>query len=74
MDSRALPFPCCDRSIPTRAPIAFRWEIYLPWLGVLFMLLLASRMSRSEGIVILITMAIAIANWLWARNRRLAAA
>jgi len=39
-------------------------------LGVFFMVLLASHMSRGEGIVILITTAIAIANWLWARNRR----
>jgi APA family basic amino acid/polyamine antiporter len=39
-------------------------------LGVSFMVLLASHMSRGEGIVILITTAIAIANWLWARNRR----
>jgi basic amino acid/polyamine antiporter, APA family len=39
-------------------------------LGVIFMILLASRMSRGEGIVVLITTAIAIANWLWARNRR----
>ena len=37
-------------------------------LGVFFMVLLASRMSGSEGIAILVTMAIAIANWLWARN------
>jgi amino acid transporter len=37
-------------------------------LGVLFVVLLASRMSRSDGIVFLVTMAIAIANWLWARN------
>jgi len=39
-------------------------------LGVFFMVLLASHVSRSEGVVILITMAIAIANWLWARKRR----
>jgi len=37
-------------------------------LGVFFVALLASRMSRGEGIVILVTMAVAIANWLWARN------
>jgi positive regulator of sigma E activity len=37
-------------------------------LGFLFVVLLGSRMNRSEGIVILITTAIAIANWLWARN------
>jgi basic amino acid/polyamine antiporter, APA family len=37
-------------------------------LGVLCMVLLASLMSRREGMVILVTMAIAMANWLWARN------
>jgi APA family basic amino acid/polyamine antiporter len=37
-------------------------------LGVLFMALLASRMSRGDGIVLLATMGIAIANWLWVRN------
>ena len=41
-------------------------------LGVLFVALLASRMSRGEGIVLLITSAVAIANWLWARNRQMA--
>ena len=43
-------------------------------LGVFFMALLASHMSRGEGIVLLITTAIAIANWLWARNRQKEAA
>ena len=38
-------------------------------LGVLFMGLLASRMNRREGMVILVTMAIALANWVLARNR-----
>ena len=38
-------------------------------LGVLFMALLASRMNRNEGLVILATMAIALANWVLARNR-----
>ena len=37
-------------------------------LGVLFMALLASRMSRGDGIVLLATMGIAVANWLWVRN------
>jgi APA family basic amino acid/polyamine antiporter len=37
-------------------------------LGVLFVVLLASRMSRSDGLVFLVTTGIAIANWLWARN------
>ena len=39
-------------------------------LGILFMLALLSRAGRSEGTVILATMAIALANWLWARNRQ----
>jgi amino acid transporter len=43
-------------------------------LGVLFVALLASRMSQGEGIVLMATMAIAFANWLWARNRRMAPA
>jgi APA family basic amino acid/polyamine antiporter len=43
-------------------------------LGVFFVALLASRMNRSEGIAILVTLVIAIGNWLWARNRQKAAA
>jgi len=40
-------------------------------LGVVFMLALLSRTNASEGIVILVTVAIAFVNWLWARNRPL---
>jgi basic amino acid/polyamine antiporter, APA family len=40
-------------------------------LGVIFMLVLVSRMRLGEWIVILVTMAIAFVNWLWARNRGL---
>jgi basic amino acid/polyamine antiporter, APA family len=36
-------------------------------LGVLFAVLLASRLSRTESLVLLFTTAIAFANWLWAR-------
>ena len=36
--------------------------------GVFFVALLVSRMSRGGGIAILVTIAIAIANWLWARR------
>jgi APA family basic amino acid/polyamine antiporter len=36
--------------------------------GVLFVVLLASRISRGDGIIFLATMGIAFANWLWARN------
>jgi amino acid transporter len=38
-------------------------------LGIAFMLALLSQIHRSESIVILVTMAVALANWLWARDR-----
>jgi amino acid transporter len=37
-------------------------------LGVFFVVLVATRMSRGEGSILLATMAIAFANWLGARN------
>jgi amino acid transporter len=43
-------------------------------LGVLFMALVASRLTSTEGVVLLIMTAIAIANWLWARSRQMKAA
>jgi amino acid transporter len=43
-------------------------------LGILFVILLAPRMSRSDGIAILATIAVGLANWLWARNRQAAGA
>jgi basic amino acid/polyamine antiporter, APA family len=39
-------------------------------LGVLFMAALASRMNRGEGVIVLVTVAVAFGNWLWARERR----
>ena len=38
-------------------------------LGVSFMVLLATRVNRQEGIVILVVMAIALGNWLWVDER-----
>ena len=38
-------------------------------LGVLFMVALLSRINRNEGIVILVTVAIAFGNWMWVRKR-----
>ncbi len=38
-------------------------------LGIVLTLVLVSRMRLGEWIVILITMAIALVNWFWARNR-----
>ena len=38
-------------------------------LGIVFMLVLVSRIRLDEWIVILVTMAIALANWLWVRKR-----
>jgi amino acid transporter len=40
-------------------------------LGILFVAALASRMNRDEALIILATMAIAFANWLWTRRKRL---
>jgi len=37
--------------------------------GVLFMAALATRMSRGGGVVVLVTIAVALANWLWTRER-----
>jgi len=39
-------------------------------LGMLFVAALASRISRGDGIVLLVTVAVASANWLWSRGRR----
>jgi amino acid transporter len=36
--------------------------------GILFVIVLASRLNRGEGIAILVTITIALVNWLWARN------
>jgi basic amino acid/polyamine antiporter, APA family len=38
-------------------------------LGIVLMLVLVSRMQLGGWIVILVTMAVAFVNWLWARNR-----
>jgi amino acid transporter len=40
-------------------------------LGILFVAVLATRINRDEAFIILATMAIAFANWLWARSKRL---
>src|SRR5882672_1095104 len=37
-------------------------------LGLLFVFLLVSRVTRSEAIALMITVAIAFVNWLWVRN------
>jgi basic amino acid/polyamine antiporter, APA family len=38
-------------------------------LGIIFMVALMSRMQRDEWIVIVVTMGIAVVNWLWTRSR-----
>jgi amino acid transporter len=38
-------------------------------LGVVFMIVLVSRMRLGEWTVILVTMAIALVNWIWVRKR-----
>lgn len=39
-------------------------------LGILFMAAMATRMNRGEGVVVLATIAVAFANWLWTGQRR----
>ena len=55
---------------------AFRLPAAPVWsgLGVLFVLVLALRMGRGEMMAIVATMAVALANWIWARRRPSAAA
>ncbi|HLW43984.1 MAG TPA: APC family permease [Candidatus Acidoferrales bacterium] len=65
--------PVLRQKYPTRRAYRLPEGNLFAVLGVVFMLLLASRMNLGEGIFLLITMAIAIANWLWARNRQKAA-
>jgi len=42
---------------------------FIAALGIFLMLVLVSRMQIGGWIVILVTMAVAFVNWLWARNR-----
>lgn len=52
------------------ASLAFRLPAgnFIAALGVILMLVLVSRMRPGEWAIILTTMAIAFANWIWARN------
>jgi amino acid transporter len=56
-----------------KRPNTFAYRIpagnFISALGMLFMLALMTRMRRGEWIVILVTMGIAAANWLWAQRR-----
>jgi amino acid transporter len=48
-----------------RLPAGNLWALS----GIIITIVLLSRITRDEIIVILATMAIALANWLWARDR-----
>jgi len=39
------------------------------FLGIAFSLILATRMGGAELVIIVVTGAIALANWLWVRRR-----
>jgi amino acid transporter len=61
--------PVLRRKYPDAAAYRLPAGNFFAGLGIIFMLVLASRMRLGEWIVILVTMAIAFLNWLWARNR-----
>ena len=44
--------------------------LVFPVLGILFSLAVALRITQREGIILAVTVALALGNWLWARGRR----
>jgi APA family basic amino acid/polyamine antiporter len=61
--------PVLRRKLPDAAAYQIPAGNFFAGLGIILMLVLASRMQMGEWIVILVTMGIAFVNWLWARNR-----
>jgi amino acid transporter len=61
--------PVLRRSRPIALAYRAPMGDFLATAGVIFMLVLISRMRRGEWVVILMTIAIALANWLWVRTR-----
>jgi APA family basic amino acid/polyamine antiporter len=61
--------PVLRRTRPNIAAYRLPAGDFIAVLGVIFMLVLVSHMRLAEWIVILVTMAIAFMNWLWARNQ-----
>jgi basic amino acid/polyamine antiporter, APA family len=62
--------PVLRRKYPDAAAYRLPAGNFFAALGIIFMLVLVSRMRLGGWIVILVTMAIAFVNWLWARNRQ----
>jgi APA family basic amino acid/polyamine antiporter len=60
--------PVLRRKCPDAAVYLLSAGNFFAALGILLMLVLVSRMQLGGWIVILVTMAIAFVNWLWARN------
>ena len=65
-----LALPVLRRKRPTAASFRVPAGDFVAVLAVALMLVLVSRMRLSEWLVILATMTIAFANWLWARKSR----
>ena len=61
--------PALRRKCPDAAAYRLPAGNFFAVLGIIFMLVLVSRMRLCEWTVILATMIIAFVNWLWARNR-----
>jgi amino acid transporter len=61
--------PALRRKCPDAAAYRLPAGNFFAVLGIIFMLVLVSRMRLGEWTVILATMIIAFVNWLWARNR-----
>ena len=64
--------PVLRRKRPAASAFRLPAGDFVAALGVFFMLALVFRMGLGEWIVILVTMAIALMNWSWARNRAVA--
>jgi K+ transporter len=62
--------PVLRRKYPDAAAYRLPAGDLVAALGIIFMLVLVSRMRLGGWIVILVTLAIAFVNWLWARNRQ----
>jgi APA family basic amino acid/polyamine antiporter len=61
--------PVLRRKFPVAPAYRLPAGDFFAGLGIFFVLLLAPRMNRSDGIAILGMLAIGLANWLWARNQ-----
>jgi hypothetical protein len=61
--------PALRRKSPDAAAYRLPGGNFFAGLGIIFMLVLVSRMRLGEWTVILATMIIAFVNWLWVRNR-----